>query len=179
MFVSGRRLQKSKTYTNSPTSPSCVLSSRWEYGTLPGRKRKGTRVIWYRLKGCGTYFANLSRCTQTKATNSQHAGASNVRGLQTGRNTCCVCRRMNEGPRTKRSRPAAETVGLKNTSIENHIKVRYSRPGMQKRLCSYVPADPNIATISKASLSKKWKDLKQAGIDPIDHPSQARDSMVT
>ncbi|RWQ98601.1 hypothetical protein C8Q69DRAFT_459472 [Paecilomyces variotii] len=82
---------------------------------------------------------------------------------------------MNEGPRRKRSRSAAETVGLKNTSIENQvdcgdIKVRYSRPGMQKRLCSYVPADPNIATISKVSLSKKWKDLKQAGIDPIDHP---------
>lgn len=147
-------------------------------------------VIWYRLHGCGrpscssaidgTYFANLIPLDP-----NQGYKVATRRSLQCARsaNWDEYLLRLSEDERRATQKEVRTRCG--NCGTEEYLDrkprwtaetpSRYVIPVRgcrvcKKRFCSFVPADTKIATISKASLSKKWRDLKQAGIDPIDYP---------
>ncbi|GIJ98094.1 hypothetical protein Aspvir_000207 [Aspergillus viridinutans] len=147
-------------------------------------------VIWYRLHGCGrpacssavdgTYFANLipldpnqgyKIATRRSLQRTRSADLeeyllrlSEDERRATQKEVQTRCRNCGTGEYLdKKPRWTAET------SSRYVIPVRGCRV-CKKRFCSFDPTDPNIATISKVSLSKKWRELKQAGIDPIDYP---------
>lgn len=147
-------------------------------------------VMWYRLKGCGrpacsstvdgTYFANLIPLDP-----NQGYKIATRRSLQCARSANWeeYLLRLSEDERRATQKEVQTRCG--NCGTEEYLdrkprwtaetSSRYVIPVRgctvcKKRFCSFVPTDPKIDTISKASLSKKWKDLKQAGIDPIDYP---------
>jgi hypothetical protein len=147
-------------------------------------------VIWYRLHGCGrpacssavdgTCFANLIPLDP-----NQGYKIATRRSLQCARSADWeeYLLRLSEDERTATQKEVQTRCGncgteeyldrkprwTAETSSRYVVPVRGCRV-CKKRFCSFVPTDPKIVTISKASLSKKWRDLKQAGIDPIDYP---------
>jgi hypothetical protein len=147
-------------------------------------------VIWYRLHGCGrpacssavdgTCFANL-----IPLDSNQGYKIATRRSLQCARSADWeeYLLRLSEDERRATQKEVQTRCGncgteeyldrkprwTAETSSRYVVPVRGCRV-CKKRFCSFVPTDPKIVTISKASLSKKWRDLKQAGIDPIDYP---------
>ncbi|KAL1845400.1 hypothetical protein Plec18170_009804 [Paecilomyces lecythidis] len=117
-------------------------------------------VMWYRLKGCGrpacsstvdgTYFANLIPLDP-----NQGYKIATRRSLQCARSANWeeYLLRLSEDERR---------------ATQKEVQTRCGNCGTEE----YLDRKPQVdcRDIIKASLSKKWKDLKQAGIDPIDYP---------
>ncbi|KAJ5566734.1 uncharacterized protein N7459_010116 [Penicillium hispanicum] len=147
-------------------------------------------VIWYRLHGCGrptcrsniggTYFANLLPLDP-----NQGYKIATRRSLQCARSADWeeYLLRLTEeerGPTQKEVQTRCGNCGVegfldKKPRWTAEMPPRYVIPirgckACKKRFCSFVPANPMIGTISKASLSKKWADMKKGGIDPTDYP---------
>lgn len=145
-------------------------------------------VIWYRRYGCGRHscrpggmgFANLVLLDQNQG--YRVATRKSLQCLRTGGweeyLLRCTPEERSDVPQI------VQTIckGCKKQSFEDkkprwtsQIPGRYVIPvrgcnGCKERFSSFIPIDVGIPTITKAALSKKWKDLKTGGIEPADYP---------
>ena len=146
-------------------------------------------VIWYRLSGCGrptclnvngTHFAYLIpldpnqgykiatrrslQCTRSADWEDYLFRLTEEERRPTHKEVQSLCANCGaKGFLDKKPRWTAEVPP------RYVISVRKCK-ACKKRYCSFVPADTMIGTISKSSLSKKWKDMKKGGLDPTVYP---------
>ncbi|KAI9376773.1 hypothetical protein BJX61DRAFT_530602 [Aspergillus egyptiacus] len=145
-------------------------------------------VIWYRMYGCGAEdccpagkgFANLVpldahqsyrmatrqalQCLRTAGWEEFLLRCSPEETLEVRQKVVTICKicRVQSFTDTK-PRWTSEYPSRYVTPVRNC-------KNCSKRYCTFVPIDAEILTITKAALSKKWRDLKAGGIEPANYP---------